>query len=69
MIEIHASRSLELNDVVIYVVMPKPQVVGASNPITKRVRKEEVVLREACPKVCPTYLVQSFEVGSSRGKS
>ena len=69
MIEIHAGRSLELNDVVVYVIMPKPRAMGGSNPITKRVRKEEVVLREACPKVCPTYLVPSFEVGSSRGKS
>ena len=46
MIEIHAGRSLELNDVVVYVVMPKPRAMGGSNPITKRVRKEEVVLRD-----------------------
>jgi len=46
MIEIHASRSLELNDVVVYVIMPKPRAMGGSNPITKRVRKEEVVLRD-----------------------
>ena len=53
MIEIHASRSLELNDVVVYVIMPKPRTMGGSNPITKRVRKKEIVMREACPKICP----------------
>jgi hypothetical protein len=38
--------------------------MGGSNPITKRVRKKKIVLREACPKICPPCPVHSHTVTS-----